>query len=159
MTKLSKSTTILPLAVALLLMSSSVQAASSKCYAIAFSSGQENAAFQAGALKGIISKLPAEEVQYTSVTGISGGAVNAAILSSFAKGEESAAVDRMINFWKDAADSKLYQNWWGGVITGLFSAGGIYDNSPLYDFLTKEFQTHMDIKRDLAIGITDVLSG
>jgi predicted acylesterase/phospholipase RssA len=85
--------------------------------------------------------------------------VNAALLAAFDKGNESAAADRMIQFWTDAANSKLYQNWWGGVIAGLFTAGGIYDNSPLYDFLTKEFSQHMALKRELAIGITDVLSG
>lgn len=31
-----------------------------KCYALAFSSGSESSAFQAGALQGILEKLPAD---------------------------------------------------------------------------------------------------
>lgn len=65
----------------------------------------------------------------------------------------------MIKFWKDAGNAKLYQNWWGGVIAGLFTAGGLYDNMPLYNFLTTEFTQHMNLQRELNIGITDVLSG
>jgi len=59
-----------------------------KCYAIAFSSGDEDAAYQAGVLKGITTstKLSPVDWGYDSVSGISGGAINAVLLSSFQKG-------------------------------------------------------------------------
>ena len=59
-----------------------------KCYALALGSGTESAAFQVGALQGLLNKLPSEQVQYQAVSGISGGAVNAVILASLAKGFE-----------------------------------------------------------------------
>lgn len=57
MTKLSK--VLLPVMLSAQLLINSV-AAADKCYALAFSSGQENAAYQAGVMKGLISKLPVD---------------------------------------------------------------------------------------------------
>jgi predicted acylesterase/phospholipase RssA len=61
-----------------------------KCHALAFSSGDESAAYQAGALTGLVNsdKLQPGDYAYDSVSGISGGAINAVLLASFAKGQE-----------------------------------------------------------------------
>ena len=65
-----------------------VEAQSGKCLALALSSGDESAAYQAGALSGIVGsdKLNPEDYTYDSVSGISGGALNAVLLASFEKG-------------------------------------------------------------------------
>jgi len=105
MTNLSK--LLVPTILCSTLLVSTVSA-SDKCYALAFSSGQENAAYQAGALKGLLSKLPADQLRYNAVSGISGGAVNAAILGVHEKGDESTAASKMEQFWKDAGNTKLY---------------------------------------------------
>ena len=136
----------------------SQQAFASKCYALGLSSGQESAAFQAGALLGLFNKLPADQLQYYTVSGNTGGAVNAVILASHAPGDEKAAAEQMQKFWLDAGNTKLYQNWWGGIVDGLFTKGGIYDSAPLKTFLSKEF-TNVNIQRPVSIGIVDVLSG
>jgi predicted acylesterase/phospholipase RssA len=72
------------------------QVAADKCYAAAFSSGDESAAYQAGVLKGLIAQNGPELHAYSAVSGMSGGAVNAAILGSFPVGKEAAAADRMV---------------------------------------------------------------
>lgn len=55
-----------------------------KCYALALSSGDEAAAYQAGALSGIFtSNLSQSEYSYDAISGISGGALNAVMLASF----------------------------------------------------------------------------
>jgi predicted acylesterase/phospholipase RssA len=93
------------IAASLLAMTNTVRAAD-KCYVLAFSSGDETAAYQAGALSGIAnSNLTADEYAYDSVSGISGGAINAVILSNYTKGEEKAAAARMEQFWTDAANA------------------------------------------------------
>ena len=74
-------------------------AEASKCYGIAFSSGNESAAYQAGVLKGLVESYNADEVSYTNVSGIAGGAVNAAILASYDAGKESDAAAHMTKFW------------------------------------------------------------
>ena len=65
--------------------------ATNKCYALALSSGQENAAYQAGVLQGLLNKVPADQLRYSAVSGIAGGAVNAAIMGGHAVGDEAAA--------------------------------------------------------------------
>jgi len=80
------------------------------------------------------------------------------ILSSFQKGDEANAAERMETFWKDAANTKLYKSWLGGITRGLFFEGGLYNSAPLEDFLKKEF-SNVDILRKLDIGIVDVTDG
>lgn len=128
---------------------------------MAFSSGDEDAAYQAGALAGITSNsaLKAEDYAYDAVSGISGGAINAVILSSFEKGQEAAAAAKMEQFWRDAAHNSLYKNWFGGIARGLFMEGGLYNSAPLEDFLKKEFKDTKTFHRSLDMGITDVIDG
>lgn len=97
-------------------------------------------------------------MQYTSVSGVAGGAVNAVLLASQDKGNEEAAAEAMQKFWLDAGSNKLYQDWFGGIVTGLLFKGGLYDDSPLKTFLKKEIPS-ATIKRSLGIGIVDVLKG
>ena len=72
-----------------MLVAAATQAAADTCYAIAFSSGDDSASYQAGVLKGLVEALGADQTAYSSVSGVSGGAVNAAILGSFAVGQEA----------------------------------------------------------------------
>ena len=99
-------------------------------------------------LKGITSnsKLAPSDWAYDSVSGVSGGAINAVLLSSFEKGQEAAAADRMEKFWTDATQNTLYKNWLGGIARGLFFEGGLYNSAPLEDFLKKEF-SGVDVHR------------
>ena len=111
--------------------------ATGKCHALAFSSGDESAAYQSGVMAGLFASLPAEDVAYDAISGISGGAVNAVILASYAKGDEKAAGARMEKFWKDASHAWLYRSWIGGITRGLFFEGGLYYNKGLDTFITK----------------------
>jgi predicted acylesterase/phospholipase RssA len=43
----------------------------------------------------LVNASAAADVSYDAVSGVSGGALNAVILSSFAKGDESSAVDKL----------------------------------------------------------------
>ena len=85
------------------------------------------------------SKLSADQRAYDAVSGVSGGAINAVILSNYTKGEEAAASERRKKFWVDAANTQLYKNWFGGITRGLFFEGGLYNSAPMEDFLKKEF--------------------
>lgn len=143
--------------IAALLLNSAV-AQSDKCYGLALSSGDESAAYQAGVLKGFVDNLPADQYAYQAVSGVSGGAINSVLFSSFAQADEKAATARMVQFWQDAGKSKLYQDWWGGILEGLFAEGGLYDDTPLKEFLQKQFEG-IEIKRPVNVGITNVLDG
>jgi len=73
-------------------------------------------------------------VQYDVISGVQGGAINAALISSFAKGQETEAAKKLVEFWQATAHAKLYKSWWGGLAEGLLTEGGLYDNSPMVDF-------------------------
>jgi len=145
----------------LLATAASVKAAQDgKCRVLALSSGDEDAAYQAGALKGIVTsdKLQAEQYQYNAITGVSGGALNAVLLANHTIGDEAAAADRMQQFWIDASNNELYKSWVGGISRGLFFEGGLYNSAPLEDFLKKEFYD-VNVQRDINMGITNMNDG
>lgn len=123
---------------AVLLLGAARTAVADTCYAIAFSSGDDSSSYQAGVLKGLVETLGAEQTAYTAVSGISGGAVNAAILGSYAVGQEAEAAERMISYWQHASNSKLYKDWLGGIVQGLTVQGGIYNDALLHTFLEAE---------------------
>jgi len=90
---------------------------------------------------------------------MSGGAVNAAILGSFSLGEEALAAERMVTFWQNSSNSKLYKDWLGGIAQGLAIEGGLYNNALLKAFLKAELVDISPIERFVDIGITNVLTG
>jgi len=62
------------------------------------------------------------------------------LLANYTKGHEEEAADRMEQFWTAATKNKLYKNWFGGIATGLFFQGGLYDSEPMKKFLKSEFK-------------------
>ena len=109
----------------------------STCYALALSAGDQSAAYQAGVLQGLAEIYSAGEANYTAVSGVAGGAVNAAILANFAVGSELSAADAMKAFWDASTNATLYKEWPGGLAEGLLIKGGLYNQAPLRKFLTE----------------------
>ena len=110
-------------------------------------------------MKGLIAANGAAAHAYSAVSGMSGGGVNTAILGSFPVGEENAAADRIIKFWQDASNTRLYKDWSGGVAQGLIMEGGLYDPQLLSDFLFAEMSDIGAQQRFVDIGLTNALSG
>ncbi len=129
----------------------------SKCYALALSSGDQNAIYQAGVLAGLQSA--GESVQYQAVSGVSGGAVNAVFLANFEEGQEADAAARMKSFWVDSANTKLYKDWLGGLAEGLLLKGGLWNDKAVLDFITSEMNGVSPSQRWIDVGLTDVLKG
>ena len=135
------------------------QAQATKCYALAFGSGGESSAYTAGALKGLVSHYGAAATSYTAVSGVSGGAINAALLGKYAKGKELDGANRMITFWEHASTNHLWKDWLGGISQGLLFKGGLYNTAPLTTFLKGELSDVVSFQRAVFTGITDVLNG
>lgn len=147
------------IAFATVLALSAQQAMADTCYALAFSSGDQSSAYQAGALQGLVQTLTADETAYTAVSGVSGGGVNAALLGSYAVGQEASAADRMVTFWQNTSTNKLYKDWIGGIAEGLTIKAGLYNDALLADFLTTELADVGTMQRFVDVGLTDVLTG
>ena len=56
------------------------------------------------------SNLAAEDYAYDSVSGVSGGALNAVFLASTEKGQEEEAATKMETFWKAATNTNPNMN-------------------------------------------------
>jgi|Transcript_39330 predicted patatin/cPLA2 family phospholipase len=135
------------------------QVAADKCYALALSSGDQNSMYQAGVIKGLTQNSDASTMNYSAISGVSGGAINAAILANFAAGQEGDAADRMKTFWENSANTKLYKDWLGGLAEGLLLKGGLWNDAAVLDFLKTEFVDIKPTNRWIDVGLTDVLKG
>jgi predicted acylesterase/phospholipase RssA len=143
----------------LALFATQAHAENSKCYALAFSSGDQSSAYTAGVLQGMLQSLSKDETAYSAVSGVSGGGVNAAILGSYASGQELDAANRMVQFWQNTTKQRLYKDWLGGWIQGLTVEPGLFNNKELEPFLQTELADIGTMQRFTDVGITNVLSG
>ena len=124
------------------------------------SGGGALGAYEAGVLYGMVKNGNAKDFTYDVVTGVSAGSINTMGLSLFKKGDESKAVDWLTDRWGKLTNPDVYKDWKpAGVVTGL-TKGGIYDNSPLYDYLTNAFkELGGKIYRKITMSCVDVNDG
>jgi predicted acylesterase/phospholipase RssA len=57
--------------------------------------------YEVGVLESFLENLPAEEIAYDVSVGVSIGAVNAAVLGLFEKGQEKEAFALLKDYWSD----------------------------------------------------------
>lgn len=129
----------------------------SKCRALCLEGGGDAGSWQAGVLSGFVKNLPAEEVQYDVISGISVGSLNGLYISTYEKGDEANMVDNLLNLWRQLRREKVYKPWHGFYITvieAFFNQPSLFDNSPLKESLD-EYIKGKEIKRKLSIGVTD----
>lgn len=134
-----------------------VYANNGKCRILALGGGTERGAYQAGAIIGLINNLPAGEAQWDVVTGIGIGALNAMMVANYPQGQEASAATQLNSFWSSFTYKTIYQDWIGGLITGLLYESGLYDSSPLKKTISK--MTPSKFQRWLGVGTTDLLTG
>ncbi|CAI2373547.1 unnamed protein product [Moneuplotes crassus] len=113
---------------AILLLCNNIQA--KKCRALALSGGGDKGAYEAAVFVGLVNNLPAEEVQYDVLTGVSAGSLNTLGLSAFAPEEIEEAKEFIYGLWASIPDYKAFGNWPGGILQGLFFKKGIFDLNP-----------------------------
>lgn len=67
---------------------------------MALRGGGSKGAYESGVLKGLVKELNPFEYAYDVVVGVSIGAVNAAVLACFEKGNEKEAVEYLETLWR-----------------------------------------------------------
>jgi len=84
-------------------------------------------------LQSLYDHLPQEDVAYDVTTGASIGAVNAATLGMFAKGNETEAYKILYDDWADLSTDQIFANWptWG-PIAGLWKIS-LFDDTPTHN--------------------------
>lgn len=125
------------LIVGLCVCSPTVSAKQNRCLGLVLKGGANRGSYEAGAIHTLINNLPPEEVMYDVVSGISVGALNAAHCATYAIGQEGQMADDLVAMWSNLTSDNIYQNWRGGILAGLLWQKGLYDNTPLRDFITE----------------------
>ena len=95
------------------------------------------------------------------ITGISTGSINAIAMAHYAKGNETAFVDFMSDWWtSDWSHRRIWYDWWLGALEGLISKPGIYDNSPTTETINNLLKTWPEgFKRPMILGTTNLVNG
>lgn len=126
--------------------------------AVVFSGGGSKGAFQAAVLYYLLNDL---EIQYSILSGVSVGAINAGFLAQFPIGEEKQAARELVNLWSELNTKSIYKNWfpfgpWAAIWTSSF-----YDSSPLIKLIKNNISLDRIRKagRKISIGALSVTSG
>eukprot|EP00761_Pharyngomonas_kirbyi_P011414 gb/GECH01011439.1/.p1 GENE.gb/GECH01011439.1/~~gb/GECH01011439.1/.p1 ORF type:complete len:314 (+),score=78.89 gb/GECH01011439.1/:1-942(+) len=129
-----------------------------KCHAIALGGGGDRGAYEAGAVSALVENLSKEDVEWTVVSGISAGSLNAAGISMFKVGDEKSAANFLLERWKTISKDDVYKNWAGSIVEGFFVKSGLFNTSPLYSYLQKMLDSSRirNSGRQLVIGATDI---
>jgi hypothetical protein len=44
--------------------------------------------------------------------------------------------ENLLKLWENLVAGSFYKNWeWGGVVRGFFQKKGLFDSTPLHDFI------------------------
>lgn len=86
------------------------------------------------------------------------GGINAALLASYEKGDEKAAVDLLEDLWLNNPVNSFWE-WWPlvGPVQGLWRKSMI-DNTKMIDFLHQTFDNR-EFKRGLVLEAVDINTG
>lgn len=127
---------------------------------LSLSGGGSKGAYEVGAIYQMMQMLEAPENYWDVVSGVSVGAINAAGLSLFGKGEEIDAAEFLMDLWSNLDNSQVFK-WWNphNPVEGLTKEEGILDNSPLYELLLGKYYLYNDIKRHAYVNAVDSLTG
>lgn len=150
------------IAVAALLSLNEVRAdeAKTKCIALSLSGGGSKGAYEAGVLWGIYNQLQNKaDMQYDIVTGVSAGSINTFATGLFAPGDEKNLVEFLKNAWGTLSSKQVFKDWPLGVADGILYKSGIYDDSPLSDFLYNLGAPRLPFKRKYVMTATNANTG
>eukprot|EP01133_Synstelium_polycarpum_P013666 gene13666-16094_t len=135
--------------------------AGTTCRGVTFSGAGDRGAYEAGVLWGLSDMRSASDQAWQVVTGISAGAINAAGFAQFNVGDEKAGVQYLVDRWNTINAASVYKDWFGGPIDGLLLRQGIYDTTPLEEYLTANLNVSLAAasNRQLLIGATNLDTG
>jgi predicted acylesterase/phospholipase RssA len=106
-----------------------------KCRVLAMRGGGTKGAYEAGALKAMSDVLDPIDIAYDVLAGVSIGAVNAAYISTYERGDEALGIQKLVNLWETNGITDLWSNW---PVFGWFAMlwqPSLVDNTKLYDML------------------------
>lgn len=90
-----------------------------KCRALVLSGGGDKGAYQASALVTLMKNLPQIETTYDTITGISAGNLNGALLATYLQDDQESFIKQIMELWNDIGFEDVLKFWPGGITEGL----------------------------------------
>ena len=128
-----------------------------KCRALALEGGGDAGSWQAGVIAAMVDLLPAKEVEYDVVSGVSVGSINGLYISTYEKGDEKKMAENLLHRWGNITQEQVYIPWDNSSWTlweAFYDAPSVYDNSPLKAYMD-DYMKGRKVYRKMSIGITD----
>jgi NTE family protein len=126
--------------------------------ALVLSGGAQKGSYEAGAIKYLLGEL---ELQYSSLNGVSVGAINCAFIAQFPIGQEKQCADELYYLWSQIKSSSIYKRWFPfGSFHALWRPG-FYDSSPLFKLVHSVISLDRIRKagKNVSIGVVCLNSG
>jgi hypothetical protein len=60
-----------------------------------------------------------------------------------------------MGWWNSITNEQVYVNWDYGIIEGIITQKGVFDNSPLKQLLKDVFTSFNQVKKKCSVGIAD----
>lgn len=115
--------------------------------------GGDKGAYQVGVLQGLTELLPANEVAYDFIVGVSAGALNACIMSQFPQGNETEAAAHLAQVWLSTSVSSILKQWPGSYVQGVLFENSLMDGSGMYPWILSLVPS--EPARNVIVGTTN----
>ena len=128
-----------------------------KCRALALEGGGDAGSWQAGVIAGLVENLPANEVEYDVISGVSVGSINGLYVATYEKGDEKKMAEELLYRWGNLTQENIYVPWYNSSWTmweAFYDMPSVFDNSPLKN-LMDNYMKDRKVLRKMSIGITD----
>lgn len=126
--------------------------------ALCLSGGSCKGAYEIGSLQHLILNL---DRQYSSLHGVSVGALNCSFLSMFPKEQEKEAFQQLLDFWLTVDNSTVYKRWFPfGKLHALWEKS-LFNSQPLIDLIHKklDLNTIRKSNRKISVGAVSLTTG
>lgn len=81
--------------------------------------GGIHGAYESGVLKSIVEQMPAEDIKYDYVSGVSIGAANASLIALFPLGQEKEAVDYLWSKYDGHSSADIMEPYQPSFLVGF----------------------------------------
>lgn len=132
------------------------------CYALALSGGGSFGTYETGVVWGLLHYGNPDDYRWDVFTGVSAGSINAGMFSVFPKGQEVEMSEVISYQCTVTTPGDTLANWPGvlpGPVEGLLYHKGLFDESPMTDYLNDWFSDYERIEKKVVISAVDVEQG
>lgn len=145
--------------IALLTTLVALSSADQYCRGLALGGGNDLGAFQAGAIVGLLKKLPVEETNYQIVTGLGVGAINALIVGKYNNTQNAQLEEELSEFWLSSRRGDFNKDWLFGRLDGYLKHSGLFDSSPMNKTIGQLMKGISSYRRPFHVSATDLVTG